>query len=65
MQTIIDLVSVVFGFLFISYDGTATDGAVIAISKAIIGDPLLMIPVVLLLIGLAFGAFRRIVSMVR
>lgn len=75
MQAIIDLVTVVFKFLFIDYDMTNFEadlvtpiidgGAVVAISEKILGDPLLMVPVVLLLVGLAFGAFRRIVSMVR
>lgn len=65
MSSIIALVTEVFAFLFVSYDGVATDGAVVAMANVIISNALLVLPIILMLVGLVVGVFRRIVSAVR
>lgn len=54
-----------FKLLWISYDGTATDGAVVAMANVIITNELLMLPVSLMLVGLVVGIFTRIINSVR
>ena len=64
MTTILGYVLELFKFLFVEYEA-GQSGAVIAFANAVIGNELLILPIVIMLVGLVVGIFARVVNSVR